>query len=58
MRQPKWNENNTIFATIIHALDRDAGLLNGTEAGSQILGIAEQSQGEVCCYHWKTVKET
>ena len=58
MRQPKWNENNTIFATIIHVLDRDAGPLNGTEAGSQILGIAEQSQGEVCCYHWKTVKET
>ena len=27
LRQPKWNKNHTIFATAIHALDRDAGHL-------------------------------
>ena len=37
LRQPKWNENHTIFAPTIHALDKDAGPLKGTEAGSWIL---------------------
>ena len=33
----------------IHTLDRDAGPLEGTRAGSWSLGIVEQSQGERCC---------
>ena len=32
--QPKWNENQTVLATAIHTLDRNAGLLEGTVAGS------------------------
>ena len=46
--QPKWNENQTVLATGIHTLDRNAGLLEGTAAGSWSLGIVEQSQGEGC----------
>ena len=37
-----------VLATAIHALDRDAGALEGTAAGSWSLGIVEQSQGEGC----------
>ena len=47
--QPKWNENQTVFATAIHTPDRDAGPLEGAAAGSWSLGIVEQSQGEGCC---------
>ena len=47
--QPKWNENQTVFAATIHTLDRDADPLKGTEAGSWGLGIVEQSQGKGCC---------
>ena len=42
--QPKWNENQTVFAAAIHTPDRDSGPLEGTEAGSWSLGIVEQSQ--------------
>ena len=44
--QPKWNENQTVLATGMHTLDRDAGLLEGAVAGSWSLGIVEQSQGQ------------
>ena len=47
--QPKWNENQTVLATVIHTRDRDADPLEGAEAGSWSLGIVEQSQGEGCC---------
>ena len=47
--QPKWNENQTVLATAIHTPDRDAGSLEGSEAGSQSLGFVEQSQGKGCC---------
>ena len=47
--QPKWNENQTVLATAIHTLDRNAGPLEGAAAGSWSLGIMEQSQGEGCC---------
>ena len=46
--QPKWNENQTVLATAIHTLNRDTGLLDGTEAGSWNVGIVEQFQGEDC----------
>ena len=42
--QPKWNENQTVLATAIHSLDRDASLLEGAVAGSWSLGIVEQPQ--------------
>ena len=32
--QPKWNENQTVLVTAIHTPDRDAGALEGAEAGS------------------------
>ena len=35
--QPKWNENQTVLA--IHTPDRNAGLLEGTAAGSWSLGL-------------------
>ena len=47
--QPKWNENQTVLATAIYTLDRNAGPLEGAAAGSWSLGIMEQSQGEGCC---------
>ena len=47
--QPKWNENQTVLAAATHTSDRDAGSLEGTAAGSWILGIVEQSLGEGCC---------
>ena len=34
MWQPKWNENQTVFAAAIHVLDRDTGALEGAAAGS------------------------
>ena len=47
--QAKWDENQTVLATAIHTPDRDAGSLEGSEAGSQSLGFVEQSQGKGCC---------
>ena len=47
--QPKWNENQTVLASAIHTLERDAGPLEGLAAGSWSLGIVEQSQGKGCC---------
>ena len=41
-KQPKWNENQTALAAVIHTLD-------GIVAGSWSLGIGEQSQGKGCC---------
>ena len=32
--QPKWNQNQTVLAAVIHTLDRDTGPLEGTVAGS------------------------
>ena len=49
MWQPKWNENQTVLATAIHNLERDAGPLEDAVAGSWSLGIVEQSQGKSCC---------
>ena len=46
--QPKWNENQIVLATVIHTLDRDAGPLESTVAGSWTLGVVEQSQGKGC----------
>ena len=43
--QLKWNENQIVLVTAIHTLDRDTGLLEGTEAGRWSLGIVEQFQG-------------
>ena len=42
--QPEWNENQTVLATAIHSLHRDASLLEGAVAGSWSLGIVEQPQ--------------
>ena len=53
MWQPKWNENQTVLATAIYTLDRNAGPLEGAAAGSWSLGIMEQSQGEGCCWLWR-----
>ena len=47
LKQPKWNENQTVLATC--TLVRDVGPLEGTASGSWSVGIVEQSQGEVCC---------
>ena len=49
MWQLKLNENQTVLATDIYTLDRDAGPLEGTATGSWSLGIVAQSQGEGCC---------
>ena len=46
---PKWNENQTVLATGMHTLDKEAGPLEGAAAGSWSLGIVEQSQVEGCC---------
>ena len=43
------NENQTVLATAIHTLDRDAGPLESTTAGNWSLETVEQSQGESCC---------
>ena len=45
----KQNENQTVLATAIHTLSRNAGSLEGAVAGSWSLGIVRQSQGEGCC---------
>ena len=47
--QPKWNENQTVLAATIPALDRDADPLEGALAGRWSLGIVEQSLGEGSC---------
>jgi len=49
--QPKWNENQTVLAAAIHALDRNTGphALEGAAAGSWSLVIVEKSQGKGCC---------
>ena len=47
--QPKGNENQTVLATVIHNLYRNAGPLGGSVAGSWNLEIVEQSQGKGCC---------
>ena len=47
--QPKWNENQTVLVAPVHTMDRNAGPLEGTVAGSWSLGIVGQSQGEGCC---------
>ena len=39
---PKWKENQTALAAVIHTLD-------GTVVGSWSFGIVEQSQGQGCC---------
>ena len=31
--QPKWNEDQTVLATVIHTRDRDKGPLEGAGAG-------------------------
>ena len=46
--QPKWNENQTVLATAIHTLNREAGPLEGATARSWSSGIVEQSQGKRC----------
>ena len=48
--QPKWNENQTVFATAIHSPERYAGHLEGAAAGTWNLGIVEQCRGEGCCW--------
>ena len=35
-----------------HALDWDAGPLEGSAAESWSLGLAEQTQGKGCCWLW------
>ena len=47
--QPKWDETQTVLATAIHTLDRDAGPLEGAAAGSWSLGFVAQSQGKGGC---------
>ena len=49
MWQLKLNENQTVLATDIYTLDRYAGPLEGTVAGSCSLGTVAQSQGKGCC---------
>ena len=47
--QPKWNENQTVFATTIHTPDRDEDSLEVAVAGRWSLGIMEKSPGKGCC---------
>ena len=49
MWQLKLNENQTVLATDIYTLDRDAGPLEGKVAASWSLGIVAQSHSEGCC---------
>ena len=51
--QPKWNENQTVLATVIDTPDRNPGLQEGAAAGSWSLRIVEQSQGKGCCWWWR-----
>ena len=48
--QPKWNENQTVFASAIRKPDGNAGLLEGPAAEQWSLGTVEQSQGKGCCW--------
>ena len=36
LRQPKWNENQTVLAAAIHIPDRDAGPLEGEQLGTGV----------------------
>ena len=47
--QPNWNVNQTVLATAIGTLDRDAGPLEGLVDGSWSTGTVEQSQKKGCC---------
>lgn len=44
----------TIPASALHTLDKDASLLEIEAAGSWSIGTGKQSQGEVCCGLWET----
>ena len=46
LRQPEWNENQTVLASAMHTPDRNAGLLEAAVAGNWSLGIVQQFQGE------------
>ena len=46
----KMRITQTILATDLHTLDRDANLLEYAAAGSCSIGIGEQSQGKACCW--------
>ena len=48
LRQPKWNETQTVLATAIHTPDWDASPLEDTAARSWSVGIVEQSRGGGC----------
>ena len=48
--QPKWNENQAVLPTAIHAPDRDVSPLEGRASGSWSVGIVEKSQGEGCSW--------
>ena len=49
LRQPKWNENQTVLAAAVHTPDRDADPLESAVPGSWSLGIMEQFPGKGCC---------
>ena len=49
LRQPKWNEYQTVLAAAIHTPDRDAASLEDTAGGSWNLGIVGQSHGKGRC---------
>ena len=42
----------TIPASALHTLDKEASLLESEAAGSWSIGTGKQSQGEVCCGLW------
>ena len=48
LRQPKWNENQTVLVAPKHTTDRNAGLLEDAADASWSLGTVEQSKGEGC----------
>ena len=48
LRQPKWNENQTVLAAAICAPDRDAGPLEAAAAGSWSVRVLEEAQGKDC----------
>ena len=49
MRQPKWNENQTVLAAAIHTSDRNAGPLEDTMVGSWSLGSNPRLRAAVDC---------
>ena len=53
LRQPKWNENQTVLAAAIHTPNRAVDPLEGAVVGSWSLGIVEPSQGKGCCWLWR-----